>query len=350
MGEALQCDLPFVKTYRDRHGRMRYYFRKKGHKTVALPGVPGGQEFLAGYHTALAADARVEPSVKDAPGSFGALCTEFLGSGEFLALAALTRRELRYTIDALRVKHREKPVDRLERRHILRWRDGMNGRPGAANTMVRTVRLLLTFGVDRGYRDDNPAAGIKLFKLGRHRAWTPAERTRFESRWPLGTIERTGYALALYSGQRRFDVAAFRWSDIAGNAIKLTQKKTGTVLTIPLHRELKLALAAVKRAGETIIANEKGRALNPIYFGAVMAAAIEEAGLPDDCVLHGLRKSAMVALIDAGCTTHQASAVSGQKTLRMIEEYSIERDQKKGAVAAILKWNRATAPKKKRKL
>jgi enterobacteria phage integrase len=211
------------------------------------------------------------------------------------------------------------------------------------------VKLLINFAIDRGYRSDNPAARIKLFKGGTHRAWTPEERARFEARWALGTLQRTAYALSLYTGQRRADVAAMKPSAIAGGAIKLTQGKTGAVLEIPMHSELLAALKAWRGASPAaILANDKAAALNPVYFGALMAGAIDDAGLPDDCVLHGLRKSATTELIDAGCTPHQAAGVTGHKSLRMIEGYARDHDRHKAAGAAIVKWNRATARNRKR--
>jgi integrase len=58
-------------------------------------------------------------------------------------------------------------------------------------------------------------------------------------------------------------------------------------------------------------------------------------------VLHGLRKSAASALIDAGCTPHQAAAITGHQTMRMLEEYAKRRDQVKLGKAAMLKWRKA---------
>jgi integrase len=65
------------------------------------------------------------------------------------------------------------------------------------------------------------------------------------------------------------------------------------------------------------------------------------AGLSDECVLHGLRTSAASALIDAGCTPHQAAAITGHQTMRMLEEYAKRRDQVKLGKAAMLKWRKA---------
>ena len=41
--------LPYVQEYRDRHGKVRRYFRRPGYKRVALPGTPGSPLFMAAY-------------------------------------------------------------------------------------------------------------------------------------------------------------------------------------------------------------------------------------------------------------------------------------------------------------
>jgi hypothetical protein len=71
-----------------------------------------------------------------------------------------------------------------------------------ANMIVRVVRMLLAYAVENEYRRDNPAQRIKLFKLGELRAWTDDECAAFEARWPSGSMQRRGYMLARYTGQR----------------------------------------------------------------------------------------------------------------------------------------------------
>lgn len=33
--------LEYVKSYRNRHGKLRHYFRRKGQRLLRLPGIPG---------------------------------------------------------------------------------------------------------------------------------------------------------------------------------------------------------------------------------------------------------------------------------------------------------------------
>jgi hypothetical protein len=48
MGRLGVIRLKYVQAFRDRMGRMRYYFRRHGIRT-ALPGLPGSDEFMAVY-------------------------------------------------------------------------------------------------------------------------------------------------------------------------------------------------------------------------------------------------------------------------------------------------------------
>jgi enterobacteria phage integrase len=229
--------------------------------------------------------------------------------------------------------HGDKRVATLERKHILSWRDKIKDKPGAANKMIRVVKLLLSFAIDRGIRADNPALRIKMFKLGEFRDWTDEELVQFEERWPLGTMERTGYAMGLYTLQRRADVAAAKWTAIAGDTIMVRQSKTGTALALPVHPALAEALQAVHPRRDTIIAGNMGHELNPIYFGKLMADAIAAAGLPDDCVLHGLRKSGARILEELG---QKVRSMSGHLSPQMERHYSKRADQSRNAKAAVL--------------
>ena len=307
----MKCTLPHVDAYRDRHGKQRYYFRRnRRSKRVKLPGEPGSAEFIRAYNDAIAAQEMQTPAVvKAKPGSLDALRELYVASSEFENLAKTTQREIRYVLDALCAtsnaqapgKRGDNPVEKLEPRHILAWRDKLRGKPGAANKMLRIVKAWLSFAVQRQFRKDNPAFGIKPLKIGRIRAWTDDELMAFEAKWPYGSLERTGYALALYTAQRRADVAAMKWSAIAGKTIYVRQSKTKTDLAIHMHPTLVEALAAVQpRRADTILAGERGKSLNPIYFGHLMADAIEAAGLPKDCVLHGLRKTAARIVAETG--------------------------------------------------
>jgi len=71
MGRGIQVKLRYVNQYRDRHGKLRRYFRRPGSKRVPLPGSPNSPEFMAVYQAALTGAAQRQPigAARNAPGS-----------------------------------------------------------------------------------------------------------------------------------------------------------------------------------------------------------------------------------------------------------------------------------------
>jgi hypothetical protein len=111
---------------------------------------------------------------------------------------------------------------------------------------------------------------------------------------------------------------------------------------IELQREDVLTAELSRGVAEhlSLLTTTQGKAFDPVYFGAWFADVIAAAKLPDDCVLHGLRKTAARRLAEAGCTAHEIMAVTGHSTLAMVADYTEAADQKKRASAAILKYEK----------
>jgi integrase len=72
-------------------------------------------------------------------------------------------------------------------------------------------------------------------------------------------------------------------------------------------------------------------------LGIWFADAIERAGLPEACVMHGLRKTAARMLAEVGCSALEIMSITGHRSLPEVERYARAANQKKLATAAILK-------------
>ena len=91
MGGLGVIRLKYVHAFRDRMGRMRYYFRLHGRRTV-LPGLPGSNEFMAVYAAQLEGTSKqVDPRSKAVPGTFSALAIRYYGSPQYQSLSATSR-------------------------------------------------------------------------------------------------------------------------------------------------------------------------------------------------------------------------------------------------------------------
>ena len=340
--------LRYVDHFTDRHGNVRYYFRRPGGKRTPLPGLPGSEAFMAAYAAASAAPENRPEKQRGEPGTFDRLVALYYQSTEFKTLKAPTQRAYRLAIERLlRIEDMGgRPVRGINRAIIKNIMAKRADRPSAANDALKKLRILIKFALDLGWRDTDPTIRISKLKEGEHHTWTDAEIEAFEARWPIGSQQRTLFALLLYTGQRVSDVAAMSWRDVSldGRRIRVTQEKTGTKLDLALHDDLLHALAAWPKGEGAIVPTAWGRPFSVKGLGNKMADAIDDAGLPEACVAHGLRKAAARRLAEAGCTAHEIASITGHRSLAEVERYTRAAEQRRLNDAATLKLGSRRLP------
>lgn len=329
--------LRFVHRYRDRHGRLRYYFRRAGFPRVALPSEPGSEEFMDAYKRAFAGDRLPAGQGRAAPGSVSALVAGYYTSAEWAGLAEGTKKTRRGILERFRAEYGDKPVARLEAQHVRRIIAGKSATPHAANNLLKVLRLVLQFAVEDGWIKANPARDVRGIKVRSEgfRTWSEEEIQAFERRWPVGTRQRLALALLLYTGQRRSDVVRMGRQDVREGHLRVRQVKTGARLAIPLHAELRVILAASQAERLTFLLTGQGKPFTPAGFGNWFGDAVKAADLPAGLSAHGLRKAAARRLAEAGCTPHQIAAITGHKTLQEIADYTAAVDQRRLAGEAM---------------
>ena len=93
-----------VHAFIDRHGRPRFYLRRKGRKKVPLPGLPWTPQFMEVYEAALAQPAKIEiGAARTKPGSLNAAVVRYYESPEFTKeLAEGTQKSQRSHIERFR--------------------------------------------------------------------------------------------------------------------------------------------------------------------------------------------------------------------------------------------------------
>lgn len=316
--------LRYIHRFADRHGKLRYYFRRHGRR-VPLPGLPGSGEFMAAYQAALADQQAPEIGAeRTIPGSMSALIVAWYRSADFKQLRDLTKSTYRGIVERFRTEHGSKPVKALAPRHVRRIVAAKAETPAAANNLLKVLRLLLRFALEDGWRNDDPTVGVRMV---RHRsegfhAWTDAEISAFEAAYPIGTRECLALALLLYTGCRRSDVVTLGWQHVDGDRLTYTQKKTGVRVTIPQHPALAEVLAALPREQLTFLVTAQGKPFTPTGFYNWFTERARTAGLPPGCSPHGLRKAMSRRLAEAGCTPHQVQSVTGHRTLKEVERYT----------------------------
>jgi integrase len=327
----MRVRLPHIDRFTDRHGRVRYYYRPPRGKRVPLPGLPGTPEFLAAYHAAAASRARPTATASTAaPGTMGRLALDYYASPAFQRLSPTSRKVFAAAIEQLldRSAIRHAPIAGMQRRHVQALLASRAATPAAAANDLKRLRALIRLALDTGLIDRDPSVGLSATVASDgHHTWTEAEIAQFEARWPIGTMQRAGFALLLYTGQRRGDVVAMTWTMVDAGAITLRQQKTGRAVTVPVIPDLAAALAPIARRCVQVLSTQHGRPFAVAGFGNWVAAAIEAAGLPSACVAHGLRKAAARRLAEAGCSVHEIAAITGHASLAEVQRYTAEADR-----------------------
>jgi hypothetical protein len=137
---------PFVECWRDRHGKLRVYFRKGKGGRIALPTSIGSEEFNSAYQAALSgqlAPAQARHS-RPAPGTIAALVISYMRSAAYIGLRDTTKAGYASRIEILRTQHGHRTVAGLTReRMVTGILQPYADRPGAALGALKMLRVLI---------------------------------------------------------------------------------------------------------------------------------------------------------------------------------------------------------------
>lgn len=334
-GSLVPPSLPPYVRVKVAKGRTYYYFDTGAKTDIGKPvlkRLPDMRSIEFGPALNAAQQARNRRGTKRHVLTVSRLIELYEKSPECRGLAASTRSNYALYMGQIARRIGHAPATAVEPADVREIRDSMADRPGAANQWIAALGALYKWGRQRGYVSTEPTKDIVRFKK------TPHEE------WPEWLIERAladeevrlPVALLYYTAQRIGDACRMRWNDIRDGAIAVRQEKTGKNLLVPLHGALAAILAEQPKSALTILSNG-GKAFTP----SVLRERLQTwAGKQKVKVVpHGLRKNAIIALIECGCSIAETAAISGQ-TFAMVEHYARGRDQAKLASAAILRWNK----------
>lgn len=272
------------------------------------------------------------------PGALAAAVAAYLGSTAFSGLAEATKRDRRRILERFRESYGELNFAGIERKHVEKMLAAKAGNPHAAKSFLKALRGLMSVALLAGLRETDPTAGLRVkVRASPHgfRTWTEDEIAKFEAFHPIGSRARLAFALLLFTGQRRGDVIRMGRQHIKGRLLTVRQNKTGVVVDIPLHTELRAILAASSIDHMTFLTTATGKPFTGCSFTNWFGGICRDAGLPIGLSAHGLRKAMCRRLAEAGCTVHQIAAISGHATLKEVARYTKAADQRRMAIAAM---------------
>lgn len=230
--------------------------------------------------------------------------------------------------------------------------DGLAGRPGKQSAALAALRQLERWAIVRDLLPYPITTGIEYERShDGHKPWSEEQVALAEqhARPELACV----VTLGANTGQRGSDLVKMRWTDIetynGRDGINVTQLKTGKQIWVPITHELAAAMATWERRPGFILLRPTG--IPWTRKALTWAWIVERDGNPAlvplaGMVLHGLRATACVRLLQAGANTRQIADMVGMSE-PIVGRYCRFSVQRENASAAVLHLDAARAGKAK---
>jgi len=340
-------DLPYLRR-KTAKGKDYYYFdlgmRSDGTREL-LP-LPHIKDPRFGDCYARAKATRTSRRNKHGVLTLDGLIRQYERSPEFHALSESSKtsytRYLGRANALIRTKGGDSPPAKaVERRDIVTLRDTLAKTPGAASQAVRALGALFAWAVENEKLGDNPAKGVKKFKAAPHEPWPESLIEEGLADPQVGTA----VALLLFTGQRINEVVRMSWADIRGDHMRVRVQKTQRQIDVAILPELGDMLQRTPKLAPTILVNTNGRSWTQSGLRQKLQDWAKERG--HKVVPHGLRKNAVISLLEAGCTAAEVSGITDQ-SLQMIEHYAKRVSKLSLGRAAVVKLDAARRARNKK--
>lgn len=337
---------PYLIKDTDRHGTVRWYVRKPGCPKVRLKAQFGTPAFMNEYTVAMAGASPMKPSARLRDGSLAWLVARWKESSDWLSFKPSTRRQRDNILTHVLEKSGDVDYRDLTRADIRGGKEDRKDRKGAANNFLKTMNALFRWAEEEELVDENPAAGVRHFKLqrGGFKTWTLDEVKQYRDRWPLGTRERLVFEIAVNTGLRRGDLVRVGWPMVDGDVIGIVTEKTGTHVSLPIMPKLEEALKYGAGFGATwVVQSRGGLPLKKESLGNYFRVWCNKAGIKGKSA-HGLRKLCATTAADNGATEMELQALFGWTTNAMSSVYTKQANRRRLALAGALKMILAEGP------
>jgi integrase len=323
----------YVREWVDKKtGHVYRQFRRRGYKRIMLKGLPGSVEFRPAYEAALDGPAITIGAKRTRPGTVNAAIAAYYSSLEFRSLAPATQAMRRAVLERFRIDHGDRYIAELPGKFVLLSLAALG--PFAARNWLKALRGLVRFAVTQGMCERDPTHGIRLPKVKSdgHHTWTKGEVETFRAAYPLGTMARLAFEIAYNAALRRGDIIRLGRQHIRDGFIHIAQqKKPGSApLVLEVEPELQTAIDAMTLSGtHTLLVKRNGEPFTGHQFSGWFARRRADAGLPKECVIHGVRKTALTEIAEAGSSTNETAAVGGHSTLSEVDRYTKAANQRR---------------------
>jgi hypothetical protein len=342
---AIALPPPFDQDFPERYAICRALERRADGfaiGTIVLPDHRSNEFWGAASAAKKALDVADHRSLR----TFTALVADFKGHEQYKSLSASTRRGYDHYAEAVQAAWADDLPADLTTVAAQKAIDALGETPAAANQFRAYLSRLMAFGIPRGYCTANPIKHTEKMPAGD--PWPSWPDWAFALFFRHAPIHIAFPAVsALFTGQRQSDVLAMPRPKRGDMTIPVRAQKTGTIVWIPIHSEYRkwieaeeerrrILADARERAGLVprseviqLHVGARGNGLTPDGYRAdwrrLMHLTIDKAKpfaefQKAKIVFHGLRKNAVVMLLEAGCTETQVGAIVNMSE-QMVRHY-----------------------------
>ena len=318
----------YASVFTDRHGKKRIRLRRTGWQSLYPRAEVGTPEFTEEYHRWLQ-HGKIERVGRAKEKSFDDLIARFYDSTNWTRIKPTTQGTYRGELERFRAKYGSRSCVTIDAQVVDKIMAKMADTPSAANNLKKRLSQIFDFAILLGWRKDNPAKAVRSLKTTSkgYRTWQEPQIAAFEAKWPVGTMQRLAFDLALYTAQRRSDVRIMGPQHVKDGRISVQQLKTDKRLKIPIHPKLKASIAATASGHLAYIVTAQGRPyMTNNSFGMWFMRACREAGL-EGYAMHGLRKAASRRMAEMGLSNQLIKSITGHSSDAEVARYTREAEQ-----------------------
>ncbi len=205
--------------------------------------------------------------------------------------------------------------------------DSMSETPAAANQFRAYLSRLMAWGIPRGFCRLNPVSHTEKIPGGE--PWTPWPDWAFETLFNNAPLNLQMIAVsAFFTGQRQGDILRMKRPLEGEKTIEVRAQKTKRTVWIPLHTEYRKWIERAPASSVQLHVGARG-----LPFRSADGFRTEWQKLmrrnefarfrKERIVFHGLRKNAVINLLEVGCTENQVGAICNMSP-QMVQHYGRE--------------------------
>lgn len=343
--DNMRIRLQHVTVRRNKDGKLRYYFRRRGQPLAPLPDNPTTPEFMEAYQRLLS------PAPPVTEHSMAWLADRYMDSSDFTSKSPATRSARRRIIvtmmrERLHPKYPETfGMERLEEitpKHIGILRDRKADNPNAGNERLKVLSQMFKYSIAQEWRSDNPVRDVARLSIprGGHDTATDEQIAAYEAKHHAGPARRAMVLLKAF-GMRVSDLRILGPQHVKKGLLTFKTVKTGVLCELTIDSD---AAAEIKECRDLVflVSDYATAFASDKALSQRISKWFRQAGI-DGVTAHGVRKWRATKMAENGASEFELMAWFGWKDPKEARPYVQAANRRKLARSAGEKMQSVTS-------